>query len=361
MFNQTFNLVNKNNPKFKLDFDMFLTTFNNYSFSSLARKLITSAIILSSLLVVANASAQYTEVRRFGTSQAICKGGIETGAELQAFFANNPDKVKSILNHAGWSGDPQVLFDAIASGDFTENKYAPGTTFEWMSAMRNGQAVSLPKRVWAGKDAFDGFEVNVVSQSVNYQMIIPHLCCNLSLAKASKIVENVQPTPVPAPVVASAPAAAKVIPFLAPFIGAESLMRYETRWAMDMNDSSGLFGLRGGIKYAIGKGLYLVPALGIFSRTSVNEGIEYPEEGASLDLGIEKYVSKSMFLGAGVGAWNVDDSDYRQSSIFLNAGGDISQATEWFLELRGIDSDNVDGKDGMSDNHAYNAGLRYKF
>jgi len=345
---------------------MFLTTVN-YSFSTLVKRLAASAILLSSLLVVANASAQYTEVRRLGTSQAICKGGIETGAELQAFFANNPDKVKSILSDAGWSGDDQILFDAISNGDFTEKKYEPGTTFIWMSAMRKGKAVSLPNRIWAGKEAFDGFEVNVVSQGVNYQMVIPHACCNLSLAATSAVVEKVveapKPAPVPAPVVAApvVEKAAKVIPFIAPFIGSESLMRYETRWAMDMDDSSGLVGVRAGVKYAIGKGLYLVPTLGLFTRTSVNDGIDYPEEGASLDLGIEKYVSEKIFVGAGVGAWNIDDSDFRQSSVFLNAGGDINKATEWFLELRGIDSDNVDGKDGYSDNHAYNAGVRFKF
>ena len=164
--------------------------------------------------------------------------------------------------------------------------------------------------------------------------------------------------------IAAAPIAKKaagIIPFIAPFIGTETLMRYETRWEMDMRDSSGLVGLRAGAKFPIAKSLYLVPAVGIFSRTSVNEGIDFPEEGASIDLGIEKYVSETFFVGAGVGIWNVDDSEFDQESFFINAGGDISKSTEWFVEARGIESDNVDGKDGFSDNHAYNAGVRFKF
>ena len=350
---------------------MFLKTVN-YSFSSLVKTLTVSTILVSSIFIAANVSAQeYTKVRRLGTSEAICRGGIKTGAELQAFFANSPDTVKSILNHAGWTGDDQLLFNAIASGNFVEKKYAPGTTFQWMSGVKKGKAVSLPNRVWAGKEAFDGFEVNIVSEGVNYQMVIPHDCCNLSLATTTPIkvaapAPKPAPVPVPVPEKIEVPVASttpsKVIPFIAPFIGAESLQRFEERWEEEVGDSSGIIGVRAGVKYAIGKSLYLVPAVGVFTRTSINDGIDFPDEGISLDLGIEKYISKNIFIGAGVGVWNIDDSDFREDSVFVNAGGDITKSTEWFVELRGIDADTLDGtNDGFSDNHAYSAGIRFKF
>lgn len=346
---------------------MFSKTVN-YSFSTLAKSFIVSVFLLSSVFVAANVSAQqYKEVFRLGTSEAICRGGIKTGAELQAFFANNPDKVKSILNHAGWTGDDQLLFDAIAAGDFVEKKYGKGTTFQWMSGMKKGKAVSLPNRIWAGKEAFDGFEVNIVSQGFNYQMVIPHDCCNLSLASTTAIpapAPVTAPAPAPAPVPAAAPViekASKFIPFIAPFIGSESLQRFEAVWETEVGDSSGIVGLRAGVKYDLGKGWFLVPAVGVFTRTSINDGVDFPEEGASIDLGVEKYVAEKFFVGAGVGAWNIDDSDFRQGSVFINAGGDISKAAEWFVELRGIDSDAANGRDGFSDNKAYNAGVRFKF
>ncbi|MGH1543685.1 MAG: hypothetical protein ACRBHB_25010 [Arenicella sp.] len=395
--------------------------------SRMMKPVIAVAMVLTSFVAISSASAQYTEVRRLGTSEAICKPGIETRAELQAFFANNPDVVKAILQDADWQGDPQQLMDAIAAGDFSETSYEPGTTFEWMSSRKKGVPTALPRRIWAGKEAFEGFEVNLTSSCTNYQMVIPKACCNLSLATTSKVeVAPVLTTTVDgdsmtvcsdpgskvtltgpdgvakeltldekgcwtgtelpagdyaansvgecgvadssaviaAPAVAAAVLPAKksgLIPFIAPFVGTETLMRYETMWAMDMRDASGLVGLRGGVKVPLGKDFYLVPALGIMNRTSINEGIDYPDNGVSLDLGVEKYVTNSIFIGAGFGMWDVDDSDFREESFFINAGGTVTKSTEWFVEARGIDSDNPDGKDGFSDNHAYNAGIRFLF
>ena len=106
--------------------------------------------------------------------------------------------------------------------------------------------------------------------------------------------------------------------------------------------------------------MWLVPQLGIHHRTGVNEGNEYPDEGISLDIGIEKFVSNYLFIGAGVGIWDLDDSDFRQESIFVNLGGKISPAMEWFLEARGIGSDS-EVSDSFSDNHLYAAGIRFLF
>ena len=58
---------------------------------------------------------------------------------------------------------------------------------------------------------------------------------------------------------------------------------------------------------------------------------------------------------------DINDSDFRDGSIFINAGGSITPATEWFIEARGIDSDNPDGNDAVDDNRSFNAGIRLLF
>lgn len=381
-------------------------------------------IILATGAIQANAADGYKEVRRLGTSQAICKPGVETPAELQAYFAENPDAARAILQDANWEGDPQVVLDAIAEGRFTEKSYQPGTKLEWMGLRdKSGAAKAGPKRIWAGKEAFIGYELEVVHGCNAYQMVIPKACCNLSLASVSKVEVAPKLTTsvngdsmtvcsdpgakvmltgpdgaskelpldsngcwtgealaegsysldataecgvaaatatIAAAVVPPAPAPKKFIPFIAPYIGTETLMRYEAHWDMDMRDSSGIVGLRGGFKYALGKDLWLVPQLGIQHRTGVNEGNTYPDEGISLDVGIEKFVTDYFFIGAGIGIWDLDDSDFREESVFVNFGGKITPAMEWFLEARGIDSDS-EVSDSFSDNHLYAAGIRFLF
>ncbi|NNC99455.1 MAG: hypothetical protein HKN85_04660, partial [Gammaproteobacteria bacterium] len=82
------------------------------------------AAMLVSLILVANiptASAQqYKKVTRLGTSQSVCPGGVQTEAQMQAFFAENPDAVRAILASSGWAGNADDVFAAVANGDLTE-------------------------------------------------------------------------------------------------------------------------------------------------------------------------------------------------------------------------------------------------
>ncbi len=391
-------------------------------------------IFLLSLVATANEITQYTEVHRLGTSQALCRGGVQSDSELQAFFVNNTELIKSILKDAHWTADPLPLFAAIAAGDFIEEEYAPGSTFEWMGMKLKGRPQALPKRLWAGKEPFVGYEVNLTQGCVDYQIVIPKICCNISLAIATSFVEKpelsmlvdgnsmlvctdswavvtltnpdginreltlnnnacwvgmdlppgvykAQSTgecgSVSEAAIIAQTSARKAIDtltdskkngvsgFIAPLIGTETLMRYESSWDMDMRDSSGLIGVRLGNKLPLGGSLFLVPVLGFVHRTSVNDGNVYQDEGISLDIGVEKMITKSLFIGAGIGEWNIDDSDNRQESAFLKIGGLItqnlvSQSAEWFIEARGVDSDSA-GYDGINDNHVYIAGYRFLF
>lgn len=146
------------------------------------KTILASSLIIPILLVASKSYAQeYSPVTRLGTDEAICVGGIETREQLQAVFVNDSQTIAEILSNAGWQGDKADLDAAIAAGDFVEKSYEPGSRFFWMAAKRKNTGVALPLREWAGKESILGYEVKVTSQCQVHTMVIPKICCNLSL------------------------------------------------------------------------------------------------------------------------------------------------------------------------------------
>ncbi len=137
---------------------------------------------------------EYKVFSVLGTSEAVCKPGIETREQLQDFFANDKETVDAILADANWEGDSELLHQAIAAGNFSERFYEKGTTFHWTSSKKKGVPTALPNRIWGGEEAFKGFEANIESGCNVHQIVIPHACCNVSLA-------SVTPVEVPTPVI----------------------------------------------------------------------------------------------------------------------------------------------------------------
>ena len=370
------------------------------------------------MVTAAPASAQvYKDVTRLGTSQAICSPGIETAEELQAFFANNPQAVRNIMNSAGWSGNADDLFAAVAAGDFTERPYAPGTTFQWMSARKGGTEVALPYRRWAGAEAFSGFEVNLVSNCQEHQIVIPKACCNVSLIGSSPVaagqpnlttsvtndtltvcsdeganVRLVYPSgqtqalaldgngcwsgdlpsgtytlEAEGPGQCGTPASARativekergLIPFVGAFYGTETRPRFETAWAMDMRDSSGIAGINVGVLGPINDNLNWLVQAGYLDRSGINEGNVYPSNNWFIDVGLERKIGERGFFGGGIGIWNVDDSDFEDASVFLHGGSYIGNTSlQWYLEARAF----FDELDEIDDNKVFMLGLRYLF
>ena len=290
----------------------------------------------------------YTPIKRLGTNEAVCVGGIETADELKGFFENDADIVAQILADANWPGNHDDLNAAIANDQFVEKSYAPGTRFDWMSAKRKGNGVALPYREWAGKDDFIGYEVQIESNCQVHTLVIPKICCNISLAASEPVavdapivsvsstdatlsvctdpgsevmitapdgtvssvalddngcwsgevaegdyqVKAINPLcsgaesaashtvalpviPDPEPVV-DAPAKT-LIPFIGGFIGSEKRMRYEQVWDMDMEDSSGVVGLKAGLMKMLSESTAIFGQVGFIHRHSINEGNIYPE------------------------------------------------------------------------------------
>lgn len=325
-----------------------------------------------SLLLVSQASyaQQYKKITRLGTSQAVCRGGVETLEQLQTYFANNPSAIRAILADSGWSGSADALLQAVANGELTERAFPSGSRFAWMGASKGGQYVALPYREWAGSRSFEAFEANISTDCQVYQIVIPKDCCNVALASVQPDTsaecvapEPVAVTPEPEVIEEPEPAPAKsglgIVPFIGAFAGSETRPRFETAWAMDMKDSSGIYGLKGGLMKPLNEKTALTGTLSAYKRNGINGGNVYPKNNFAVDLGIERKLSESAFIGGGIGAWNVDDSDYRDASLFGMVGGDIGQSNvQWFLEGRVFDSDSKN-HDSLSENKMFSAGLRY--
>ena len=319
------------------------------------------------LLLNTTVSAQeYKKITRMGTSQAVCHGGIETLAELQAYFAENPDNIRAILANSGWTGSANDLLAAVANGDVTERGYAKGTKLAWTGAKVKGEYVALPYREWASDEPLDSFQVNVSTDCQVYEIAIPKVCCNVSLVAVSPDNSVACNPPAPAPVAESAPQPEPepeanplaLIPFIGVFAGSETRPRFESVWEMDMKDSSGIVGLRAGLIKEISAKTAVFGQVSYYARQGINDFNVYPEDNFAIDIGVERKLSEKAFIGGGIGAWNVDDSDFRDTSLFGHVGGGIGKSNlQWFLEGRIFDTDSE--LDSISDNKMFSAGVRY--
>jgi len=314
--------------------------------------------LLASAAVSANAFAQeYKKITRLGTSESICPGGIETLAQLQQFVSQNPNSMVEILRDSGWAGDANAVLNAIASGNLNEVSLPVGTRFAWMGAKVKGKNIAKPYREWAGKKSVSAYQFNVVTNGTDYNMAIPKVCCNLALLGAKAVPVAV--APVAAPVEPVAEVAPSLIPFIGLFAGSETRPRYEPRWDMDQSDSSGVVGLRAGLLKKLSEKTSLLGQVSYYDRSGINEGNIYPEDNLAIDVGLERKLSEKASIGGGIGAWNVDDSDYRDTSLFAHVVGDIGETSaQWFVEGRVFDSDS-ETLDSLSDNKMLSLGVRY--
>lgn len=338
--------------------------------------ILSTAVIAGSLASQSAYAQEYKKFTRIGTSESVCRGGVETETQLQAFFANNPSAIRQLLNDSNWSGSADDLIAAVAAGNLDVRSYPAGTRLDWAGAKVNGEYVAKPYREWAGDQPFEAFQINLKSNCKVYDIVIPKACCNVSLATvvADTSSECVNPVVSAKPAaIAPAESLAKepelvsvakeskggLMPFLAAFAGTETRPRFETNWQMDKRDSSGIVGLRAGLLKEISAKTSVFGQVSYVDRQGVNGGNVYPENNFSVDLGLERKLSGSAFIGAGVGVWNVDDSDYRDASLFGVVGGDVGRTKlQWFLEARVFDSES-EVLSSVSDNKMFSAGIRY--
>ncbi len=148
----------------------------------------TAAVMLFASFSNQVIAAGYQKITRLGgQATSICRPAINTGAELQSFALNQAQDVRDILNSAGWSGNSADLLSALENGQFTEKSYPVGSKFEWMGQRQSGKVIAKSNKIWAGKQAFEAFEVNLVSNCQVHKIVIPKACCNISLVASSAL------------------------------------------------------------------------------------------------------------------------------------------------------------------------------
>ena len=142
--------------------------------------------LLAGLILAAPAAAQLCE----GASSITRLGGANRFAPpvtdqegLQALFVDHREEILALLGEAGWSGDADDLFAAVAAWrGITSTTFEPGQRIQWMFFRERGQEPTVGTNMcWAGDEAFAAWEIRFNSNGRWYSMIVPESCGNLAL------------------------------------------------------------------------------------------------------------------------------------------------------------------------------------
>ena len=320
-------------------------------------------LVVAVSLVVATGGTAYAQdyktIRTMGISNPVCDGGINNPAELQKYVTENREDFINMVSTSGWPGDSDALISAITAGDFNDVMLPIGTEFEWMGVRRRttGSADTVTKLRWGGDAPVDAYSIETVTDGKVYTFVIPKVCCNLAM------LTQVTDAPVEevAEVVEEAPAAAGVLPFIAPFIGYEDRVRDECP-----EDPGEAYGdghhtqNDGAIAGAI---LGLLKPLNDRTSLLAQLGGAYnfddsTHSTAFADIGVNHKVGEKGFVGGGIGIWDINDSDNTDGSFFIQGGIDAFETSkgkaQWFAEARAL-------FDEPSDNTIFMTGMRFFF
>ena len=179
--------------------------------------------------------------------------------------------------------------------------------------------------------------------------------CGSATSSASHLVTAI---PVAAAVAEPVEAAPALIPFIGAFFGTESRMRYEPEWDKFYEDDADVWGIKGGLMKPLSDTLTLFGQLGYLDRDGVNRNYVYSDDTWFADVGLDRLLGTSGFIGGGLGYWNIGDSDYDDVSLFVHGGSSLGGSNaQWYLEGR-VFSDELDNID--TDNMV-TGGIRYLF
>jgi len=396
------------------------------------RQCTVACVGLFASLAIPPAHAQWTEFSRLGTTEAICKGGVSSSAELQSWFAAHQADVATMMSAAGMPGATDALMTNIANGNFRDVAVTQGQQFEWMGRRKNGIA-SVTNRVrYTGKAIQPAVAVEIESNCQVHEILIPLTCCNVALLNSVSAPPPAEPTldvvppdtcgagtaqvttsaisadveltmmtpdgsevairpgaveldapgdykirasainacgtrslrrkvasfavqtcPVSKPVAvvpevipmptprnedpakdreALTKKTSALVPFVAGYIGAQSRTRDLCYCVKDLTE--GLVGVRGGVLYPLDDRLSLFGQVGAALNTK-----DSAWHTIHTDVGLEYRIGNTGFVGGGVGIWDLNNSFYRDATIFVHGGlntpwkfGDGS--VQWFIEAR---------------------------
>ena len=152
---------------------------------------------------------------------------------------------------------------------------------------------------------------------------------------------------------------AKLDPFFTLFVGNERRWRAEPREAPAFNEgefefdrSAALAGGTLGVAYPFADG-----GAQVFGQGGVAINLRDSEHTSVFaDVGIDK-LFEGGFIGAGVGIWDITDSDTVDGTIFIHGGWNVNEKTQFFLDGRLF----MSMLDMIDNNYAFMGGIRYFF
>lgn len=121
-------------------------------------------------------------VRTLGGTNAFSAEPVTSVAELRALFVRERPAIEQVLSLAGWPGNPEDLFVAVASGTPEEIAFPVGRTLQWMALRRGAKTVEVAQHPkWEGEEPFQAFLIRLVSGDARWAFLVPKACGNLSL------------------------------------------------------------------------------------------------------------------------------------------------------------------------------------
>lgn len=158
------------------------------------RKIVAVLIVLafSTFTFAALAADQTRKIRRLGNPvTAFSKEVADTQEKLQSQFVQYRSDLEQVLEDAGWGGNPQDLFDAVAAGKASRVMVPVDKVLPWMAFRKGGKPTVGANLEWAGKEPFDAWTLKFESNDAVHTFLIPVACLNLAYIK--------QGPPYPAP------------------------------------------------------------------------------------------------------------------------------------------------------------------
>jgi len=308
-------------------------------------------------------------IARLGGSQTSFAEGtyIDSQETLRQQFTKYEADIRRILAQHQLDHVADALFETVASGEgITEGAVRPGDDFEWIAWRRRGDPVTTVPVCLTTSEDYDSFDVAVAmdegEQITTYHFTIPKICMNIAYLGSESAAKPAPPPP-PAPMAEPEPApepapAPEIGPsgFFGPFIGFENRTRDLCNCVDDVD--SGLAGFLGGVRIPAAERSHLLLQAG----AAVNLR-ESKWSTVFADVGMEFDVGENGFVGAGVGLWDINDSQMRDTTVFVQGGGHAwdwrQHAVQWFVHGRAfLDSDDVED---LGTDYAILGGLRVMF
>lgn len=156
-------------------------------------KIVAAVAVASLFLGVRGADARDEPKHRLtsiGGPSSFVSSPLESETELRELFREEREIYEEVLRRAGWKGDADDLFEAIAEGPIEDEPFPVGDRLHWM-AFRPGEdsAGVLEDVEWAGDGPLAAYRIRFPSAGREWELVIPKACGNLALLGSSPLGE----------------------------------------------------------------------------------------------------------------------------------------------------------------------------